>query len=162
MPDRVMSITYKAGPRNIKEYPEAASQTFKKGDPVILSSGKVAIAGTSSNLVNASTTLGFAEHDASGTTDNPVKVLIPSDDTEFVATFSNGTSTTTWAVTYAGTAYDLRANSSITSGATGFSVDRAATGNAHALVVGVVPGTLNDPYPRVVFRIPTAKRTLGA
>lgn len=155
-------IRYKAGARNIKTYPEAASQTFKKGDPVILSSGKVAIAGNSANLINAATILGFAMEDASGTTDDPVKVLIPSDDTEFVGTLSNGTAGSTWAVTYAGVAYDLRLNSSITSGALGVSVDRAATGTATALVIDVVPGTSNDTFAEVVFRIPTAKRTLGA
>jgi hypothetical protein len=162
MPAYVSPLTYKAeATENIKTVPEAASQTFVIGDPVYLVSGKVTVVTTSSSLMNVAP-IGIAMEAASGTTDDPVKVLIADTEMEFVATMSNGTATTTWSAAYAAIAYDLRLNSSITSGATGFSVDRAATGNAHALVTGVVPGTENDSYPLVVFRIPTAKRQLGA
>ena len=53
----------------IREFEEAASQTFARGDAVILSSGKVAIA-----LAASAELLGVAAEPASGTTNNKIKV----------------------------------------------------------------------------------------
>lgn len=53
----------------IQRFPEAASQTFARGDAVILSSGKVAIATAASAEI-----LGVAAAPSSGTTDNPTPV----------------------------------------------------------------------------------------
>lgn len=77
--------------------PEGASQSFKNGDPVILSSGKVIVhSAAASAVLGAVVALGIADQDASGTTDNPVRVRVPrkgdlylmsyqSDDTPAVA-----------------------------------------------------------------------------
>lgn len=67
-------------------YPEAASQTFKKGEFVYLVAGKVTIIpSTTPSLV-----LGMAQADASGVTDTPVPVAIANTDTIFEANYSNG------------------------------------------------------------------------
>jgi hypothetical protein len=77
--------------------PEGAAQSFKSGDPVILSSGKVIVhSAAASAVLGAVLGLGIADQDASGTTDNPIRVRIPrpgdlynmnyqSDDTPAVA-----------------------------------------------------------------------------
>lgn len=76
---------------------EGAGQTFKSGDPVILSSGKVIVHSAAAGAVlGAVLGLGIADQDASGVTDNPIRVRIPrpgdlylmsyqSDDTPAVA-----------------------------------------------------------------------------
>lgn len=162
MPTNLERVSCKGGRKITGTYPEAASQSFKRGDPVILSSGKVTIAGSSSSVYTATDLLGFAEQDATGTTDTPIKVLLAVPGTEFVGTLVSGAAKQAWAVTNAGVAYDLRMNSSVTSGATGCSVDVGSTSAAHAEILRVVPGTETDTTSKVVFTIPTAKRLLGA
>lgn len=162
MPTNLEKMSYKGGPKKIRTYPEAATQTFKRGDPVILSSGKVAIANSSSNLYTSTDLLGFAERDATGTTDTDIPVMLPGNGTEFVACLANGAAEAVWAATYTGTAYDMRLNSSITSGALGFCVDVGSTSTANAEITGVIPGTENDTTSKVVFTVPTGKRILGA
>jgi len=67
--------------------PEAASQSFKVMDPVILSSNKVAIAVAAGSDVTATTGfLGFAAEDASGTTNADVQVWVPRDDSAIFRT----------------------------------------------------------------------------
>jgi hypothetical protein len=63
----------------VLHFKEGAAQTFKKGEPLQLSSGKVVIAAASPMGANA--LLGFAEKDASGVTDTvvPVRICRPGD-----------------------------------------------------------------------------------
>ena len=74
-------------PALIRTYPEGASETFKKGAPVIYDDsedGVVEIA-VSSGVPSAQTMLGFALQDASGTTGTDIDVLIPQDGDVFSA-----------------------------------------------------------------------------
>jgi len=59
-------------------YPEAASQSFKKGEFVYLVSGKVTECGDNPTLI-----LGMAAQDASGTENTPIAVYIANTDTIF-------------------------------------------------------------------------------
>lgn len=69
------------------EFPEAASQSYKVMDPVILSSGKVAIAVAAGSDVTSSTGfLGFAAKAASGTTDAKAVVWVPMGEDAHVRT----------------------------------------------------------------------------
>jgi hypothetical protein len=62
----------------VREHPEAASQSFKRGDMLILSSGKLAI-----GLAGSLELFGVAARDASGTTDTQIPVF-DDPDTEFI------------------------------------------------------------------------------
>lgn len=82
--------TRSGGPVEVRYYPEAASQTFKKGEAVYLVSGKVTEFTTS--VDNGSTRfLGFAAADATGTTDTPCPVWIANGDTIFRANMYHST-----------------------------------------------------------------------
>ena len=80
-------------------YPEAATQTFKRGEVVYLVSGKVTeIAGDTPGQI-----LGVAAEDASGTTDTPILVWVANDDTIFSASYSDDSqAATATAVTIVG------------------------------------------------------------
>ncbi len=64
---------------------EAASQSFKNGDPVYFASGKITVAVAGSNLVDA--LLGFARNNATGVTDTPVLVRAILDGDVFVMNY---------------------------------------------------------------------------
>ena len=100
------------GTYQVKSYPEAASQSFKAGDLVILSSGSVAIATSDDDV------WGVALQDASGTTGTsiPVQVIFP--DTVFLAQATDAT-----AETNKGTAYAL----DLTSGSMGVNTGSTTT-----------------------------------
>ena len=88
----------------IRICPEAASQSFKAGQPVILSSNKVTIAATAGSVVEiaqsgttfnstnydnanitSTTIVGIALDDATGTTDAPCRVLVCNENVELLA-----------------------------------------------------------------------------
>lgn len=70
--------TFHGGPPIVVNFPEAATQTFKRGDFVFLVAGKVTICGTDPTSI-----LGLALHDASGVTDRNVQVILSTADTVF-------------------------------------------------------------------------------
>lgn len=77
------------GPVRIRTFPEGASQTFLKGDPVKFGSdagheNRVIVAGADPTLI-----IGFAAQDASGTTDEPVSVWLAETGVEFVGRVQN-------------------------------------------------------------------------
>lgn len=55
----------------IEEYPEAAGQTFKKGELVYLVAGKATVCATSATLI-----AGMALQDATGVVDSPIAIAI--------------------------------------------------------------------------------------
>lgn len=105
----------------METFPEAATQSFKKGELVILASGKVTVAGA-----NPTGILGVAAHDASGITDNPVNVYIANLDTIFVANLSTGIAS---AITQVGARFG------VTKVGTNWHVDTAKTGATERVVV---------------------------
>lgn len=78
-------------------FPEKASQTFKKGDPVMLdTNGQLLIA------VDTGGSVGIAEEDASGTTNNLVRVTLHNTDDWYTASASEAGATHTLAQTDVG------------------------------------------------------------
>lgn len=82
----LQAIQLVGGCADIRTYPEAASQTFKKGALVQFSSGKVAVADA-----DETTIVGVALHDASGTTDSDVQVALANEHNIFVANVYHAT-----------------------------------------------------------------------
>jgi len=92
-----------------RTYPEAASQTFKRGDAVYLASGKVTVAiTTGSDVAGATKLLGIALADASGTTDTGIPVALASHNLRWVLPVASDDSSDTTVVTDVGAAYGLR------------------------------------------------------
>lgn len=117
----------------VKDWMEAAAQTFKKGDPVYLDSdGKIALVTASSNLVV--TILGFAMNDATGVTDSPCSVRTITDGDRIVCNIkdSGGDS-----VTIQGMLGDV----------VGFDLD--TTGGTNNLVANPAKTATTNPFGRI-------------
>jgi len=97
---------YAEGLHLVHWYPEAASQSFKKGQPVYLSSGKLTACGNDEVQI-----LGIALADASGTTDTSIPVLLATPLTIFEATATSAGSDVQIAVTHVGKHYALYVSS---------------------------------------------------
>lgn len=111
------------GPVVVLNFPEAAGQTFKRGEFVFLVGGKVTIA-TVTGVI-----LGMALHDASGTTDRNVQIALATADTIFCANFKAATTT---AVTDRGKSYGFVIASAK------WHLDNTVVGaNARALIVDI-------------------------
>lgn len=113
---------------SVRYFPIAASQTLAAGDPVILSSGQVAVAVAASSAE----LLGVVAEDCVSLAANTQVPVYCDPNTIFVARGSAAPSSCT-----IGTAYDL-------SGTTGaFEVNVAASSQALFTYLGVVPGDDN-------------------
>jgi len=93
---------YAEGVHLVHWYPEAANQSFKKGQPVYLSGGKLTECGSDEVQI-----LGIARADASGTTDTLIPVLLATPLTVFEAYSTDGGSDVTTAVAHVGKHYAL-------------------------------------------------------
>ena len=123
-------------------YPEAATQSFKRGELVSLSSGKVAaLSGSDPTMASI---LGIVLHDASGVTDTEVTVFVPDNDAVFCANLG-GTSVT--AITDVGVRYGLvEANDLV-------HVDKTDTTNDRVIVVALDKrDAVGDTAGRVWFK----------
>lgn len=123
-------------------YTEAASATFKRGELVAFSSGKIAaLSGTDPTMASI---VGIAMHDASGVTDDPVTVFVPDVDAIFSANLDPGSVT---AVTDIGVRYGLEENSNIVN------VDKTDTTNERVVVVALDKrDAVGDTQGRVWFK----------
>lgn len=83
-----------------REYPEAASMSFKRGAPLKLTSGKLDVLQAAGGNWQASDGefVGFALQDATGVTDTMLKVIAPKDQSHYIDIHSD----TTTAVTHVG------------------------------------------------------------
>lgn len=92
-------------------YPEAASQSFKRGDLVYLASGKVTAAvAKGSNLTSSGNAVwGIAVYDATGTTDANCEVIqLAGQDVEYCVPVTHATaSSAVTAVTQVGSTFQL-------------------------------------------------------
>jgi hypothetical protein len=131
----------------IAYFPEAASQSFDAGDVVILSSGKVAIAGSDPA---ANTIVGVAAQDATGVTDTKIGVYLPTEDAEFSA---NVQDTGALAITNVGAQYGLVLDSTNAI----FRVDLSDTTNKRVTVTELLDAA-GDVNGRVVFKFMNAAR----
>lgn len=142
-----VAFTRSGGPPHRVHLPEGGSQTFKKGDFLILSSGRVVISGSAPS---AATVLGIAAHDASGVQDTPVAIEEANDDTLFVI---NGISTT--AITHIGVACQLN----LTSG--NWTADTGTAANTLIPVKLDPRDTLADTNGRYICQVHSAARALS-
>jgi predicted RecA/RadA family phage recombinase len=136
--------TISGGVYEIRRYPEAASQSFKKGELVYLASGKVTICGADPSLI-----LGMAMEDATGTTDTSIAVAIANKDTVFEGNVYHGTpASAITAVTDIGTDYGVvNANNK-------WYVDVSDTSNVRILVRDLSKkDVVGDTYGRVLFQV---------
>lgn len=138
---------------------EAASQSFKAGDLVLLSSGKVAVAGTDNADLDTDdgAILGMALKDASGVTDTLVPVIPATDNTHFLLGAYNATKATAVpsqvAVGETTTLYRK-------SGIVGVNVP-AASAKQNALIADKLPGMEGVTYGPIWVKILAAYRALG-
>jgi len=128
------------GPKadRITVLPEAATQSFKTGDLVIIDGGKVKVATDDENV------FGVAMNDASGTTDTDVSVYVIYPGDKFIA--ESGAAT---AVANQGVAYDI----DMTSGS--MSVTTGTTASAVFYIDCLDPrdgATSSSPYGHVIGR----------
>jgi len=142
------------------EYPEAASQTFKRGDFVYLASGKVteAVAPGSNLKDDGNLAIGIAAGDASGTTDQACSVILLDDDLQICLPVTHATaSSAITAVTQVGTAYELENVTSY-----GYAVAIDNTGNPIAKVVEIADQyPVGEQYGWVWVKIIAAERALN-
>jgi len=130
----------------VRYYPEAASQSFKAGQFVYLNGGKVTICAD-----DATTILGMAVRDASGTTDKACPVYIANPDTIFEANvYHSDEASAVTAITQVGTVYALQVDDT-----TGYNyVDIEDTTNKAYQVIDLSPkDEAGDKYGRVHFQV---------
>jgi hypothetical protein len=121
-------------------YPEAASQTFKRGDFVYLASGKVTEArAPGNNLIDSGNTpIGIAAANASGTTDEDCVVILLTEDLEICLPVTHATAASAiTAITQVGTAYELE---NVTDKGYAYAIDD--TGNPMVKVTAI-----SEQYP---------------
>jgi hypothetical protein len=127
--------TTDGAPPQVAVYPEAASQTFKKGDFVYLASGKVttAVAAGSNLAASGNAVIGIAAMDATGVTDTSISVIIANGNLEVClpVTHATGASAIT-AITQVGVGYELE---NVTS--KGYAVAIDDTGSPFAVVTEI-------------------------
>ncbi|HWA82068.1 MAG TPA: hypothetical protein VG820_01440 [Fimbriimonadaceae bacterium] len=143
-------------PLEQRTFPEAASQSFKRGDHVYLSGGKVtAVVSAGSYLTSSGAKpLGIAERDASGQTDTPIPISIIDTQTRMV-----GPVTTTTAVTTPGSTYQLQRYAS-PGGGMNVATDQAL--NPVAVVTAVHPQyAVGEQYGWVEYRYLVADMASG-
>lgn len=115
--------------------PEGATQTFKKGDALVMSSGKVVIA------TSDQTIFGVAAQDATGTTSSSVAVYLADP-----ATLFTGQVDTTSAASQIGLKYGLNIGT-----AGSMSIDIADTTTTSVRVVDIHPHDGAKALGRVLF-----------
>jgi hypothetical protein len=154
------------GPVTPQYYPEAASQTFVKGEAVYLVSGKVTE--FTDGVDNGSTRfLGFAAQDASGVTDTMIGVYVPDDDLVFEGNIYHGTvGSAITAVSDVATLLPMKILASQGSGMVAVDKEDTASKIDCCRIVAVQgflrPGeAVGDTYGRVQFIIEAAGRLIG-
>lgn len=143
-----VAYTRSGGPPHRRSYPEAASQTFKRGDFVFLSGGKVTICAddqAASTGAGTNGILGIADQDATGVTDTPIICVEASPDVVFVV---NNKSTT--AVADVGKQAQLDLTSS------NWTIDVTDNTGGQVSIVGLDPrDTVGDTNGRLLVTVLT-------
>jgi len=152
----IEKMRYSCGPRKVKYYEEDASETFKKGELVYLDSdGQLVVCSS-----DATTILGMALTDATGTAGTKIPVLIAQDGTEFEANVYHATAAS--AVTEWGEVDNKYAY--YATGNIGY-VDIGDTDNDALLITEILTGggkSEGDTYGRVRFVVIPAAQQMGA
>lgn len=131
----------------LKTYPEAASQSFKHGEFVYLVSGKVTVCAS-----DATSILGMAMRDASGTTDTDIPVLVADQDTIFRGNVYHASAGS--AVTAVTTCYPDAGPYALYVASNKHHVDIEDTGHDAILPVALDNrDTVGDTYGRIYFKL---------
>jgi len=138
---------------NIRNYPEAAGQSFKRGQFVYLASGKVTACAD-----DAAAILGMALKDASTVTDTDVPVALADANTLYEMCVYHGTpASAITAITQVGVNYALQVDDNKCY------VDIEDTGNDAFVVEGFSPvDAIGDQYGRVFVRVLAAASQVQA
>jgi hypothetical protein len=130
-----------------REYPEAASQSFKAGELVYLASGKVTVVASDGQVV-----LGLAAKAATGTTDTSLLVEVFKPGARVEGNLTNAGSDVTSAVTHMGKQYNLYRDGTnkISLIDTG---DNTAAVFIPVAVAGAPKSTMGDVNARVIAEI---------
>lgn len=142
------AVEFYGGSYVVVNVPEAASQSFKKGQFVYLASGKATVATASSGI------FGMALEDATGTTDTQLAVLVSLRDTIFRGCVYHSTAASAvTAVTDVGTTtFGINQVSNISV------VDKENTTHDSFSVIGLDPtDAVGATYGRVYFRVNTGE-----
>lgn len=142
---------YYNGTENVQWYPEAASQSFKKGEFVYLASGLLNVC-----AANARAYLGVAQADASGTTNNWIPVMLAHTDTSFVGTTSNAGADVTAAITNLATDCELYVASNVASVDIGTAVTtglRPQAFHPDSIPVSATATVANATNAKVIFKV---------
>lgn len=131
----------------VKHFPEAASQSFKKGEFVYLASGKVTVCAS-----DATTILGMAMQDATGTTDTSLPVFVATASTLFVGNVYHGTPGS--AITAVTTCFPDAGPYALYVASNKHHVDIGDTGHDSILPVALDGrDTVGDTYGRIEFKL---------
>lgn len=131
------------GPAVIRRYPVAASQTFKKGHPLTLSSGKVAALVAAGSAATTEKIAGFANEDAldaNGVLKTDIAVILPQPGVAFEMAIYHATPASAVAApaTQLGTSYEV---THVTTN-DWYGITIAATTNDKVRIVGYRTDTL--------------------
>jgi hypothetical protein len=92
------------GDWSLRRFPEAASQSFERGELIYLVAGKVTVCAD-----DATSIAGIAMEDASGTTDNQILIAIPSSGATLISSVYHSTpASAITAITQPGTRYGYK------------------------------------------------------
>lgn len=126
----------------VRSFPEAATQTFKVGDLVTLSSGKIqAPVAAGNNLGANDDPVGMALEDATGTTNTMLRVYVFALPTIIRLQVYHGTpASAITAYTQIGTSYELRYHTGAI-----WCVDISSTTNTKGKILGIVNEDPQNP-----------------
>lgn len=143
---------------SVQMFPEAASQTFKAGDLVTLSSGSVAALATADGAITSSnnTVLGVALADATGVTSTQIPVKVVDDETLVLLPVYHATAASAIPNNATvGASYQLRRQDAK------YAIAIDQTSNPVAIVADKIPGNGAEQYGAVWVKILASRRSLG-
>lgn len=150
-------------PLEQRTYPEAATQSFKRGDHLYLSSGKLTAAVAAGAYLDSTGVkpIGIAERDASGQTDTPIPISIIDAQTRMVGPVTHATpASAITAITQPGSTFQLQRYAA-PGGGMNMPLDH--TTNPVAVVTAVHPQyAVGEQYGWVEYRYISAGTAFGA
>ena len=140
----IQAVAELASPAKLRYYPEAASQSFKKGEYVYLVAGKLTVC--PSDAINIA---GMAAQDASGTTDTAIAIYIAEPGVMFLMNVGHGTpASAVTAITLVGSKFGLLVASNK------HYCDIGDTSNVRFIVKDLSPrDAVGDQYGRVLVGV---------
>lgn len=142
---------YYSGVQDVQWFPEATTQTFKKGMPIFADSGKLKVCTDGGVKM-----LGIADADATGTVDTWLPVILAHPTTRFVGSSSNAGANITAAITHLLTDCDLYLSGSTVSvdlGTTGSTLLRAVAFHPDHIPTSATATIVEATNAKVIFKV---------